>query len=254
MPESPQSLAVVTGAASGIGAATVERLAGDGFHVFALDLSAELESVWPASAAVTPVRADVSARPEIEDAVAAVREDGRPLRALVNGAGRSGRSFLTEFDDEEFEALIGVNLYGVAACMRAFAPDLRRAGGGAVVNVASMAARKVDKTLGIYGAAKAGVVQLSRIAALELARDRIRVNAVLPGPVDTAMLRAGAERLVGLRAGSVEEVLEGYRATVPLGRLGRPEELAGLIAFLVSDDASFVTGEAIGAGGGNHLS
>jgi 2-hydroxycyclohexanecarboxyl-CoA dehydrogenase len=243
----------VTGAASGIGAATVTRLVAAGHHVFAADIAPSLDDRWGDVAAVTAAYLDVSDREQIEAVREAVAADGRPLAGLVNAAGRSGRAFLLDFDDDEFDALVAVNLYGVAACVRAFAPLMRAAGRGSIVNVASMAARKPDKTLAVYAAAKAGVVQLSRIAALELARYSIRVNAVLPGPVDTPMLRTSAERVARLRSVGVEDVLDSYRATVPLGRLGEADELAALIAFLVSDEASFVTGEVIGAGGGNDL-
>lgn len=247
-----ETAAVVTGGASGIGAATVSRLLEAGHAVYAVDCA------WPSRDSTrdgfVAVEADVTDTQAIEQLRAEIEESGKQLKVLVNAAGVPGRSPLVEFDDEEFARMVNVNLYGVAMPMRSLLPILIREGGGAVVNVASMAARRTDKTLALYSATKAGVVSLSRVAALEHARHGVRVNCVLPGPIDTPMLRRSAQRLVGHRYGSVDEVLQGYARAVPVQRLGSPDEVAAVITFLASDAASYVTGEEIGVGGGIHLS
>jgi NAD(P)-dependent dehydrogenase (short-subunit alcohol dehydrogenase family) len=240
--------ALVTGGASGIGQATVRRLAEEGATVIAADIDqAGLEETASGLDAVSTLAIDVSDSSSVNAAFDRVREEHGTLDVLVNAAGVAGprgevtpgAHFLTDVTDEEWDFVLGINLTGSFYCLRAAVPLLRAAGGGAVVNIASVSAL-VGYPLNIYyPASKSGVLGLTRAAAGGLAEDNIRVNVVCPGAIDTPMLRSIPEP-------AFSEVL----ALAPQNRAASPHELAGTILFLASDDAAFYTGQTLSPNGG----
>jgi meso-butanediol dehydrogenase/(S,S)-butanediol dehydrogenase/diacetyl reductase len=234
--------AVVTGAASGIGAATAAALAREGAHVVVLDVDAA------GGARVAREIGGTFAAVDVADEAALARALGETARArgrldvLVSNAFATAVGALESLAVAEWRRTLDVTLTAVFTGLRAAVPLMRAQGGGAVVNVASISGLAGDRGLGAYNAAKAGVVNLTRAAALELATAGIRVNAVCPGLIDTPSLRRALQRV---------PAVEGLaRAAVPVGRLGRPEEVAAAICFLASDDASYVTGAALVVDGG----
>lgn len=238
-------VAIVTGAASGIGRATVERLVAAGTSVVAVDRDRIL---WaePLASAVAIVVGDV-ADPETNAAavLAALDTFGR-LDAAVFNAGVSMSGDLLGLPLEQFDRAIEVNVRAVAIGMRAVAPAMRAAGGGGgrggrIVVTASTSGIGGDPNMWAYNTAKGAVINLVRAAAVDLGADGITVNAVCPGPTETAMTSA---------ISTMPDVYEGLRRRIPLQRWGRPEEIAAVIAFLVSDDASFVNGAIIPVDGG----
>ena len=236
-----QRVAIVTGGARSIGETYVRTLAADGYAVVVADvleaegraLAGELSD---GGALVRYARLDVTDERAWRDVVSeAVAWQGR-VTALVNNAGIVNRTGITGTSLEAWQRLIAVNLTGTFLGMKTVCPAIRDAGGGAVVNVASVAAWVGHNDPG-YAASKAGVLGLTRTAAAEYVDWRIRVNAICPGIVVTNLNAGGSH-------------LEPWRRATPLGRFGESREIAGLVRFLLSDDASFITGEDIAVDGG----
>lgn len=224
---------LVTGAATGIGRATAEFLAADGAKVFGIGLDADLFDGAGFSDGIVFREVDVRVDTQIREAVA---ESERRF-------GRLGKR-LEDVTDEEWEATLDVNLGGIFRVCRAALPALRRAGGGSVVNIASVHAVATVPGVPAYAASKGGVLALSRQLALDYAQDGIRVNALIVGSVDTRMTRPVVDA-----AGGPEALGLSYdRHAIP--RIARPAELAHVIAFLLSDAASFITGSGLTADGG----
>ncbi len=235
-------VAIVTGAAQGIGEATVHRLVSEGATVLCADVKEEVKKV--AAAIGDKVHAVVADLGDAQQAYALVKEAverfGR-VDILVNNAGIDGHPTpLAESSEVDFDRVIDVNLRGCWATMKAVLPEMAAAGGGAIVNVSSVAALIGFETLSIYAASKAGIVGMTRTVALEYATKGIRANAVCPGGVMTPLAREFGD----------PEVLESFAQKHALKRFAEPEEIAAVIAFLASDDASFVTGVAIPVDGG----
>jgi NAD(P)-dependent dehydrogenase (short-subunit alcohol dehydrogenase family) len=244
------AVTIVTGGASGIGLATARRLASEGGRVAVVDRADPEQAVRAIEAAggdAWGVRVDVAREGEVRTMVDAVLSRAQRIDALVNAAGIGTPRPVTidEATIAEWETLCAVNLTGTLLCCRAVIPAMRRGGGGAIVNIASELGLVGSPRSAMYGATKGAVVQLTRALAVDHASDHIRVNCVCPGPVDTPLLRGSVAR-----AADPEAKLRAEMSSTLLGRLGRPEEIASVIRFLVSDEASFMTGSIVVADGG----
>jgi 3-oxoacyl-[acyl-carrier protein] reductase len=241
-------VALVTGASRGIGRSVAEALAGAGYGVavnFASrrqDAEAVVAAIHARGGTALAVAADVSRRSAVEEMFAVVDARFGRLDALVNNAGIGRRvDRLTDIDDETWRRTLAVNLDGAFFCMRAAIPRMKAVGGGRIVNVSSGAARTGGGIGAHYAASKAGMLALTARAARELARDRIAVNAVLPSVIETEMMEALAPD-----AGARERL----RAQFPIGRFGKPAEVAEVVRFLVVDAPDYLTGECISLRGG----
>jgi NAD(P)-dependent dehydrogenase (short-subunit alcohol dehydrogenase family) len=228
--------ALVTGATGGIGLATAQRLAAEGAHVFLTGRKQESLDAAVASigAAATGVRADIS-RPADLDAVAdAIAAHGKGLDVVFANAGGGEFATLAETTPEHLEDTFRTNVFGTVYTVQKVLPLLNE--GASIVLTGSTAAHDGMSAFGAYGASKAAIRQFGRTWAGELAERGIRVNTVAPGPINTPGLRGLAP------SGQEDQMLDGMAAQVPLGRLGDPSEIAAAVAFLASDQASFVTG------------
>jgi NAD(P)-dependent dehydrogenase (short-subunit alcohol dehydrogenase family) len=233
--------ALVTGGASGIGAAVARRLAAEGAEVVIGDVNADAAAEVAGEIGAEAAYLDVTSPQSANDVVA---EYG-PFAILVNNAGTDEFGFFADTDPGLWERLLAVNLVGVLACTHAALPAMQEAGYGRIVNVASEAGRVGSKGSAVYSAAKGGVIAFTKTIAREGARFGITANAVAPGPIETPLLMGALE------FGEIgEKVIETMKAGTQLRRLGKPEEVAAAIAFLASDDASYVTGETLGVSGG----
>ena len=243
-------VALVTGGTAGIGRATVERLARDGAAVVATARDAtrgrELEeTLGGAGLDVAFVRADVAVPDDCRSAVDSVIERHGRLDIVVNNAAALLVASVEETTDEAWDEILRTNLTGAFLVSRAAIPHLRAAGGGSIVNIASVHSQATVVRLAAYAATKGAIVALSRQMAHDLASDGIRVNAVVVGAVATAMSRRHGEAL------GLTDLAVGFQADDrALGRTARPDEIAGAIRFLVGPDASFVNGSALVVDGG----
>ena len=239
-------IALVTGGASGIGAATVRRLAAEGARVAVADLDDAGARDVAGEVDGLAVEMDVADAASVRAGVAAAEEALGPVDVLVNNAGSDRFAFFVHTDEVLWDFVLGVNLRGTIAVTHAVLDGMQRRGGGAIVNVASEAGRVGSQGSVVYSAAKAGVIGFTRAVARESSRFGVRVNAVAPGPVDTPLLNAAPVELgeIGerLRQGMIDATL--------MRRIGQPEEVAAVIAFLASADASFVTGQTVNVSGG----
>jgi len=230
--------AVVTGGGSGIGLAIAERLKADGYHVATLDLH-------PSGTAFSQA-ADVTDREQVDTALAAVRERLGPVTILVNAAGMDGFKRFQDLTFAAWQRVINVNLNGVFHCVQAVLPDMLEADWGRIVNISSSSAQSGQQYMAHYVASKAAVNGLTKALALELGPAGITVNAVPPGFIDTPMLRKAESR--ELLGGTVEDHIE----RTPVRRVGRPEDIAAACAFLISEEAGYITGQILGVNGGRN--
>lgn len=232
---------VITGAASGIGAETARRFANEGATLVLADIDAHGGEAIAKETGGSFETTDVT----IEDQVIAlidgtVARHGR-IDVLINNAGIMGQGTLPELDADTWRRVIEIDLHSVFYGCRAAIPHFRTTGGGIIVNTASISGIGGDYALPSYNAAKAGVVNFTRSLAIEHADQNIRVNCVCPGPIETPMTEA---------AQTIEPVMTEYARAIPMGRFGRPEEIAAAICFLASDDAAYITGHALVIDGG----
>ena len=243
---------LVTGATSGIGAAIAEACAAEGAAVLLSGRSAEraasmLGKIIAAGGKAEFVAGDISESGVAERLVdETIRRLGR-LDGVVNNAGIAFRHTVETATDEEWHKLMAVNVTGVFYLNRAAVKAMKQRGGGAIVNVGSDWALVGGRNALAYCASKGAVAQMTRAMALDHAKDGIRVNCVCPGDVDTPMLASGVAKL-GL---AQEEGLKQIGANIPMGRVAQPEEIARAVVFLLSDDASFMTGAMLSVDGGS---
>ncbi len=235
-------VAVVTGGASGIGAATAAALAGEGAHVVVADIDRERGPQVAADVRGTFAWLDVADDGQMTRLVADTARTAGRIDVLVASAFSTAFGSIESLGVAEWNRTLEVTLTPIFTGVRAVIPVMRAQGGGAVVAVASVSGLAGDRGLAAYNAAKAGVVNFARSAALELARSAIRVNAVCPGLIDTPGLARAFQRLPERGAAA--------RTAVPIGRVGRAEEVARAILFLASDDASYITGTTLVVDGG----
>jgi 2-hydroxycyclohexanecarboxyl-CoA dehydrogenase len=238
--------ALVTGGASGIGAATCRRLAEEGATVAVTDVNAPGARELARDIGGGGYELDVRSTASIQAAVEAVESDLGPIDVLVNNAGYDEFGFFTETTPELWDRVLAVNLHGVLAVTHAVLPGMQSRGRGRIVNLASEAGRVGSHGSSAYSAAKAGVIGFTKTIARESARFGVTCNAVAPGPIETPLLMSAPEQLGELG----ERVIEAMVGSTALRRIGRPEEVAAAIAFLASDDASYITGETLGVSGG----
>lgn len=238
------SVVIVTGAGRGIGASVARRLAADRWLVVLADQNEGLVARLAAELGppALPVVLDVR-DPAAWDAAIAVARSAGDLAALVNGAARTDVRDLFEIEPDEWDDVLATNLRGPFLGIRAVGPLLRARGGGRIVNIASDSAFRGRGVTGAhYASSKAGLLALTRRAAAALAVDGITVNAVAPGTIEGDTVRE-------LAGGRLEEIA----ASIPVGRLGRPEEVAAVVAWLLAEEASYVTGATLLADGGAAL-
>jgi 2-hydroxycyclohexanecarboxyl-CoA dehydrogenase len=234
--------ALVTGGASGIGAAIARRLAAEGADVTIGDLNLEGAAEIAGEVSGLAIELDVT---DLGSAQAAVESGGSPLDIIVNNAGTDEFGFFTQTTPEQWEKVLAVNLWGVLNCSYAALPGMQEAGYGRMVNIASEAGRVGSKGSAVYSAAKGGVIAFTKVMAREGARFGITANSIAPGPIETPLLMRAKE------FGEIgEKIIETMKGGTQLRRLGQPEEVAAAVAFLASDDASYVTGETLGVSGG----
>jgi NAD(P)-dependent dehydrogenase (short-subunit alcohol dehydrogenase family) len=246
-------VAVVTGGSLGIGRATAERLAAGGAAVVicghdAAQVEQAVEELRSAGLEADGRKADVRSAAEVDDLVTLAAQRYGGVDVLVCSAGIQRYGSVDETPEELWDEVLGVNLRGIYVAARRCVPELRLRGGGAIVNVASVQSFAAQKGAAAYVASKGGVLALTKAMALDHAEDRIRVNAVCPGSVDTPMLRWAASLFRGDR--SDDAVIGEWGRMHPLGRVATPEEVSEAIAFLASDRAAFVTGAELRVDGG----
>ncbi|QNL43947.1 3-oxoacyl-ACP reductase FabG [Oscillibacter hominis] len=240
-----EKIALVTGSARGIGRQTAARLAQSGWAVCinylvhreeAEALALELKDK---GCRVMVEQADVASRADVDRMVRAVEQEFGPVSLLVNNAGVAGQMLFQDVTEEQWNRYFGVNLNGAFHTIQAVLPNMIHEKEGCIINTSSIWGQRGASCEVVYSATKAAVIGLTRSLAMELGPSHIRVNCVAPGVIDTDMLSV-----------LPEETRRDLAAQTPLGRLGTPADIAGLVAFLASDEASFITGQVITADGG----
>jgi NAD(P)-dependent dehydrogenase (short-subunit alcohol dehydrogenase family) len=227
----------VTGGGSGIGQAIVNRLRADGHHVAIIDLKPGDEEFAFA--------ADVTDRAQVDEALAGIRSQLGPVSILVNAAGLDSFKKFHDVSFERWQRVIDVNLNGVFHCIQAVLPDMLDAGWGRIVNISSSSMHSGAPYMSPYVAAKSAVNGLTKTLALEYGPNGITVNAVPPGFIDTPMLRAAADK------GFLGDIDATIQAT-PVRRIGTPQDIAAACAFLISEEAGYITGQLLGVNGGRN--
>jgi 2-hydroxycyclohexanecarboxyl-CoA dehydrogenase len=240
-------VALVTGAGRGIGAAIAARLAAAGSAVAVCDVDAALAEASAGKLAAAGARA-IAVAAAVSDAAAVARGVARaaaelgPVGVLVNNAAVDVVGPFLESSEAVWDRILAVNLKGTLVCCRAVLDGMIARGGGCIVNLGSDAGRVGSTGEAVYSASKGGVIAFTKSLAREVARHAIRVNCVCPGPTDTALLAQVGEHS--------PKLLEGLLRAIPLRRVGEPDDVAALVAFLASDDAAYITGQAISVNGG----
>lgn len=241
---------IVTGGGGGIGGATCRRFAKAGARVAVLDrnpeaagaVAREIQAAGGTAAAIT---CDITERASVDAAVAAATAQLGPIDVLVNNAGWDIFKPFTKTEPAQWDKLIAINLVGALHMHHAVLPGMVERRRGRIVNVSSDAARVGSSGEAVYAACKGGLVAFSKTIAREHARHGITVNVVCPGPTDTALFADYKEG-----AGNPEKLVEAFTRSIPLGRIGQPDDLPGAILFFASDDAAYITGQVLSVSGG----
>jgi len=244
MPPSAQKVALVTGAARGIGLATAKRFLVEGWRVALLDIEGELLRTAVAALGkpddTLQLVGDVSDATAVAGAIGELEKRFGRCDALINNAGIAAFAPLLDTSETDWNRILAVNLTGPFLCTKAVVPLMREHGGGAIVNITSISAVRASTLRSAYGTSKAGLAHLTKQLAVELASAGIRVNGVAPGPVDTAMAKAV----------HTAEIRADYHDAIPLDRYGLEEELAEAIFFLSCERSSYITGQILAVDGG----
>ena len=243
-------VAIITGASYGIGRAIAESLSKEGAKVAICARNQEQldQAAQALGSDVLAVQADMTQLADIEKLFAQTLERYRRIDILVNNAGGTHLSQLLDLSDEAWQENIDVNLFSVLRCSRLALPHMRQQHWGRIINISSIFGKQPGGGMIDYNATKAAVISLTKTLADELAKDNVLVNAVCPGPVRTRLWENAAKMINPEDPdGMIEEFAQ---ANIPLGRFGRPEEIASLVTFLASEQASFITGSAYDIDGG----
>ena len=241
---------IVTGGGGGIGGATCRRFAQEGARVAILDLN--LDAAETVAAAIRgaggqahALHCDITDRASVDAALAATEAHFGPIDVLVNNAGWDVFKPFTKTEPAQWDKLIAINLIGALNMHHAVLPGMVARRQGRIVNISSDAARVGSSGEAVYAACKGGLVAFSKTIAREHARHGITVNVVCPGPTDTALF---ADYKLG--AANPEKLIEAFTRSIPLGRIGQPDDLPGAIVFFASDDAGYITGQVLSVSGG----
>ena len=241
---------VVTGGGGGIGGATCRRFAREGAKVAVYDMN--LDAAEKVAAAIRDeggqaqaFRCDITDRASVDKAVESTQQGLGPIDVLVNNAGWDVFKPFTKTEPAQWDKLIAINLTGALHMHHAVLPGMAARKAGRIVNIASDAARVGSSGEAVYAACKGGLVAFSKTIAREHARHGITVNVVCPGPTDTALFADYKEG-----AGNPEKLMEAFTRSIPLGRIGQPDDLPGAILFFASDDAAYITGQVLSVSGG----
>jgi len=234
---------LVTGAGRGMGKAIAERLTEEGARVAVTDID-EKSAVSTAAAlqSAAGFRLDITVADEVTRCVDQITAALGPVDALVNNAGWDLLAPFLDTDEDLWERLIDINLRGPIRMTKAVLPQMVERQSGRIVNIASDAGRVGSSGESVYSACKAGIIGFGKTVAREVARYGITVNAICPGPTDTALLQEVAQ--------ANEKLIEALKRSIPMRRIGLPEDIAGAVAFMVSGDAGFITGQTLSVSGG----
>ena len=241
---------IVTGGGGGIGGATCRRFAAEGARVAVFDRNVEAAekvagAIRAAGGRAQAFPCDITDRASVQSAVAEAEAALGPIEVLVNNAGWDVFKPFTKTEPAQWDQLIAINLTGALHMHHAVLPRMAERKRGRIVNIASDAARVGSSGEAVYAACKGGLVSFSKTIAREHARHGITVNVVCPGPTDTALFADYKEG-----AGNPEKLMEAFTRSIPLGRIGQPDDLPGAILFFASEDAAFVTGQVLSVSGG----
>jgi 2-hydroxycyclohexanecarboxyl-CoA dehydrogenase len=241
-------IAIVTGAGQGIGRGIAEKLAAEGATVVVTDVNETTakETADTIGGGAVGIRADVTSRESVDAMVAQVHGQFGRIDVLVNNAGWDKAGPFVDSDPADWDRVIAINLYGVLHTSRAVLPIMAAQGSGSVVNLASDAGRVGSSGEAVYSAAKGGVIAFTKAVAREMARHQVNANAVCPGPTDTALFAS--------MGGDNPKLREALTKAIPFRRLAQPADLANVVAFLASDEASSVTGQTVSVSGGLTMS
>ena len=245
---------IVTGGAGGIGSATCRRLAEEGAKVAIFDMNIAAaeqlaQDINQQNGQALAVQCDITDRNVVEQAVQQVEAELGPIDGLVNNAGWDMFKPFVKTNPQEWDKLIQINLVGMLNMHFAVLKGMVERNSGSIVNIASDAARVGSSGEAVYAACKGGLLSFSKTLAREHSRHNIKINVICPGPTDTALLAGVTEG-----ASNPEKLREAFTRAIPLGRLGQPEDLASSIAFFLSEDASFITGQVLSVSGGLTMS
>ena len=251
--------AVVTGGGKGIGRGICVKLAGEGASVSVLDIDMEsaegtVKLIEEKGGNAFAIKADVVRKAEVEKAVDKVLKDFGRIDILVNNAGMDIKGSIQEYPEETWDKLMDLNLKGMFLTTQAVVRGMMSQEYGRILNISSMAGKTGESFTSPYCTSKFGVIGFTQSIALELGHYNITVNAVCPGPVETDLIKQSISQTAELNKRTYEEELEvKFISQTPLGRIARPEDVANAVAFLVSDEAGFITGSTLNVSGGREM-